>query len=308
MPTPSDETIPTFEPDLPSEQLIDCFVGINETCSETDSGTEIYACSGNSVSDSAFLNALLEIEHEFIDISVMEGDAQVSLLSKGSIAEGSVSLVEFTSICANFLQVAWRKKVSLSHPQTSALSLLKRSTSGTTGSINFYIEPSSIIMVVLQIVDGIPDSIAVFNQNGIATVESLPDYLLADLNISIAFISADAMDFFAAQDIGTTTIKPIETVLSQEILSSDPPVSSSMVLYVSVAAAIAVILAIIAVFVILRWRRKSVEDDEKPETVGQNEDEAVIRFSKKFWATRKTAPKSKLKLIIKLDSGGFGEV
>jgi hypothetical protein len=257
------------------------------------------------------LTALLEIGHDFQDISVTEGETKVSLLSMGTISEGAVSLVEFTSSCENFRQVSWRKNVSLSREHTQ--SLRKRSSGGTNGFISLYMEPSSINMVVLQVVNGNPESIAVFDHNGVAKVENLPDYLLDELNISRAFISTDTMDFFSAQNIGTTTKMPTETVFSQEKLSSDSPESVSVIIYASVAAALTVMLALLVLMWILRWKRlkKRFEDQEKstPITSGQSKGTNVSTFTKRFSVTQKiTLNSKKLKLKVKLDSGGFGEV
>jgi hypothetical protein len=76
-----------------------------------------------------------------------------------------------------------------------------------------------------------------------------------------------------------------------------------LVLFIVVAAASSIILAIIAAFAVRRWREKRVLDDENHDPEAD-----VSTISRKFGITQLALSKSKLKLVSKLDSGGFGEV
>jgi hypothetical protein len=79
--------------------------------------------------------------------------------------------------------------------------------------------------------------------------------------------------------------------------------------YIGVAVGAFVILSMVIVLAVL-WRRRNKtggKDDEKLEDTGDVQN--VSTFTKKFYTSKPNSTKKmKLKLIIRLDSGGFGEV
>jgi hypothetical protein len=90
------------------------------------------------------------------------------------------------------------------------------------------------------------------------------------------------------------------TIVSQESGSN----IASLILPISISTAALILVIIVAVFAILRIRRKKLEDNEKDVQSGDINLSTVSSFTKKFDKTRRT----RIKLIMKLDSGGFGEV
>jgi serine/threonine protein kinase len=97
--------------------------------------------------------------------------------------------------------------------------------------------------------------------------------------------------------------------VSIDVAASSTVPTDQLILYIGVAVGVSVIISFVVVFVVL-WRirnKKGVIDDENytPASVERN----FSTFTKKFDSSNpKSAKKMKVKLIVKLDSGGFGEV
>jgi hypothetical protein len=94
---------------------------------------------------------------------------------------------------------------------------------------------------------------------------------------------------------GEESSAPVNT--EPKALSKDSSMPEEMILTIAVAASATLILVIIVVFVVLRMRGKRIGDNESAAHSGSIND-----------TSSSGTPKAKLKLIMKLDSGGFGEV
>jgi hypothetical protein len=248
--------IPTFEPDLPTVQVLDCFEGIEEACLTSESGSEVYTCSGNDESDSAFMKALRDISGGKIkDISVTVGDLRVALLSDGAITSNAASSVEFTSTCRNFTQVSWSKEITLSPSSDSDTQLKKRAVVDSTGSATINVKPSRIVLVVLQVVDGVPEKASIFDQNGPTTITEMPADLMEKLNIPLEiYVSTPdeiEKEFFIVEKEIPGPIEIAQPITSTEKLNSTVYATASEFQYLPKSIGLSVTYAIKALFILL---------------------------------------------------------
>jgi uncharacterized protein YaiI (UPF0178 family) len=281
-----------------------CFESIDQRCLESDN-PEDFSCLDNEISRSIAIELLVDFS---LEIDGYLNESPESVQANSSIIHNAT--------CQNSTESSWTEEIKVFTDNGTAI-IIEISPKFTTVSFVQKLHTTSFrnssVLLACYFVNGEAQkfsSIVGGIVSGYKISESQYD--------CTGFVTANVVESSTVPgnlDLSTssTAMNVYHDLPFIEANSPDSSISPSgkLILYLGVAVGASVVLAIVVVFWVLRRRRnkKGGKDDEKLETA--RDEQIGSTFTRKFDSSKskpKSAKKMKLKLIVKLDSGGFGEV